>query len=80
MDVSTRVQRYLGFRFTVEEENGKVLSFDMLYHEELGPTLLFGNQVFVLKFWDDADLQRGLEMFTAAVEMELARRGAVSNG
>ena len=68
------------YGFTIEEEDGKVLSFDMLYHEELGPTLLFGNQVFVLKFWDDADLQKGLEMFTAAVEMELARRGGVSNG
>ncbi len=68
------------YGFTIEEEEGKVLSFDMLYHEDLGPTLLFGNQVFVLKFWDDADLQRGLDMFTAAVKMELARREGVSNG
>lgn len=60
--------------FTVEEEDGKVLAFDLLEHPELGTTLLFGNQVFVLKFWTNEDLTKGLEVFTLAMNKEIERR------
>ncbi len=66
------------YGFTVEEETGKVLAFDMLQHEELGITLLFGNQVFALRFWDEEDLQKGLGMLTSAVDAELKRRKEVA--
>lgn len=60
--------------FTIEEENGKVLAFDYLEHPDLGITVLFGNQVFALKFWNDEDLDKGLSMLTKAVEAEKNRR------
>jgi len=62
------------YGFTIEEEGGKILAFDMLQHPELGTTVLFGNQVFVLRFWDDEDLDKGLKILTSAVETERARR------
>jgi hypothetical protein len=62
------------FGFTVEEENGKTLAFDLLDHPDLGTTLLFGNQVFALKFWDDKDLHSGLKIVSLAIEKELERR------
>ncbi len=62
------------YGFTVEEENGKVLAFDLLQHPDLGVTVLFGNQVFVLKFWDDADLHKGLQVVSEAFNKELERR------
>lgn len=63
--------------FTIEEENGKVLAFDYLEHPDLGITVLFGNQVFALKFWNDEDLTKGLDMLTKAVEAERNRRQAL---
>lgn len=60
--------------FTIEEENGKVLAFDYLEHPDLGITVLFGNQVFALKFWTDEDLDKGLSMLTKAIESEKDRR------
>jgi len=65
--------------FTIEEENGKVLAFDIMEHPELGVTLLFGNQVFALKFWDDEDLRRGLSAFESAVTKEMERRKGVKS-
>ncbi len=62
------------YGFTVEEENGKVLAFDLVEHPDLGPTLLFGEQVFVLKFWDDKDLEKGLTLVSKAIELERERR------
>ena len=62
------------YGFTVEEENGKVLAFDLLVHPDLGTTVLFGDQVFALKYWDEADLHKGLQIISQAVEMELERR------
>ncbi len=62
------------YGFTVEEENGKILAFDLLEHPELGITVLFGNQVFALKFWDDEDLHKGLQTFSEAFNKELERR------
>lgn len=63
--------------FTVEEENGKVLAFDMMDHPELGVTVLFGNQVFALRFWSEEDLEKGLNILTTAVEKERDRRKAL---
>jgi hypothetical protein len=60
--------------FTIEEEDGKILAFDIIEHPELGVTLLFGNQVFALKFWDDEDLKKGLDAFSRAVDKEMERR------
>lgn len=62
------------YGFTIEEEDGRVLAFDFFEHPELGVALLCGNQVFALKFWDDADLNKGLEIFSKAVTVELERR------
>ena len=62
------------YGFTVEEENGKILAFDILEHPELGTTVLFGNQVFALKFWNDEDLHAGLRIVSLAVKKELERR------
>jgi len=60
--------------FTIEEDSGKVLAFDVAEHPDLGISLLFGNQVFVLKFWDDEDLKKGLRIFSQAIEQEIERR------
>lgn len=60
--------------FTIVEENGKVLGFDLVDHPDLGVSLLFGDQVFVLRFWKDEDLDKGLAMLTTAVEKEKNRR------
>ena len=62
------------YGFTVEEENGKILAFDLLVHPDLGTTVLFGNQVFALKFWDEEDLHNGLKIVSKAINMELERR------
>jgi len=62
------------YGFTVEEEDGKVLAFDLLEHPELGTTVLFGNQVFALRFWDEEDLSRGLRILSRAVKIEKTRR------
>lgn len=62
------------YGFTVEEEDGKILAFDLLVHPDLGVTLLFGNQVFALKFWDEEDLHKGLQTISKAVKLELDRR------
>ena len=57
MKVSVKTDRGLVLSqehgFTVEEADGKVLGFDIIETEEHGTTLLFGDQVFFLKFWDD---------------------------
>ncbi len=62
------------YGFTVEEEGGKVLAFDLLEHPQLGIALLFGQQVFALKFWNDDDLQKGLAIVADAVSKEIERR------
>jgi hypothetical protein len=62
------------YGFTIEEERGKFLAFDLIDHPELGTTVLFGNQVFALKFWDTEDLSKGLQIITEAVAREMERR------
>lgn len=62
------------YGFTVEEEDGKVLAFDLLEHPDLGIALLFGQQVFALRFWNDEDLQKGLAIVTDAISKEVERR------
>lgn len=67
------------YGFTIEEEDGKVLAFDLLEHPDLGVTLLFGNQVFVLKYWSDEDLSVGLNTLSLAFEKEMNRRREIAN-
>ena len=62
------------YGFTIEEENGELLAFDMHNHPELGTALLFGNQVFFLKFWTDEKLEQGMSMVKHAFETEWNRR------
>jgi hypothetical protein len=62
--------------FTVEEVDGKVLAFDIIDHEEHGTTLLFGDQVFFLKYWNDSDLGRAERIIKRAVFDERRRRNA----
>lgn len=65
------------YGFTVQEENGNVLSFDFVEHPEMGTMLLFGNQVFALKFWKDEDLEKGIRVIDCAVMAEQIRRKSV---
>ncbi len=60
--------------FTVTEEANKVLSFDKIDREDYGTVLLFGDQVYFVKFWDDADLERALALTKEVFEGELERR------
>ncbi len=60
--------------FTVKEEANKVLSFDKIDREDYGTVLLFGDQVYFIKFWDDADLERALALTKEVFEGELERR------
>jgi hypothetical protein len=63
------------YGFTVQEENGSVLAFDLFEHPELGTMLLFGNQVFAMKFWSDEQLAKALNMISTSVVTEWKRRG-----
>jgi len=60
--------------FVVKEEANKVLSFDKIDREDYGTVLLFGDQVYFVKFWDDADLERALALTKEVFEGELERR------
>ena len=60
--------------FTVEEADGKVLGFDIMETEEYGISLLFGNQIFFLKFWDDEDLDKAECIVQRALFRERIRR------
>jgi hypothetical protein len=62
--------------FTVEEES-RVLSFDFYNSPDpaIGPALLFGDQVFLLKFWTKQNLEQGLRLLEGSIKAELERRG-----
>ncbi len=60
--------------FTIKEEADKVLSFDKIDREDYGTVLLFGDQVYFVKFWDDEDLERALALTKEVFEGELERR------
>jgi len=78
MKVSVKTDRGLVLSqehgFTVEEADGKVLGFDIIETEEHGTTLLFGDQVFFLKFWDDEDLNKAENIIKRAVFRERMKR------
>ena len=60
--------------FTVMEEQ-KVLSFDKIDRpEDYGTVLLFGDQVYFLKYWDDEDVEKALSLTKEVFEGELERR------
>ena len=60
--------------FTVQEEEGRVLSFDKIDREDYGTVLLFGDQIYFVKFWDEEDLERALALTKEVFEGELERR------
>lgn len=60
--------------FTIEEGDGKVLAFDLIENEDYGISLLFGDQVFFLKFWDSGDLDKAESIVKRAVFEERMRR------
>lgn len=60
--------------FTVEEADGKVLGFDIVETEEYGTALLFGDQIFFLKFWDEDDLVKAECIVQRAIFQERLRR------
>ncbi len=60
--------------FTVEEADGKVLGFDIVETEEYGTALLFGDQIFFLKFWDEDDLVKAECIVKRAIFQERIRR------
>ncbi len=60
--------------FTVEEADGKVLGFDIMETEEYGTALLFGDQIFFLKFWDDTDLDKAESIVKRAIFRERIKR------
>jgi len=60
--------------FTVEEVEGKVLGFDIVETEEYGTALLFGEQIFFLKYWDDEDLVKAEAIIKRAFFKERLRR------
>ena len=60
--------------FTIKEEQ-KVLSFDRIERPgDYGTVLLFGDQVFFIKYWDDADLEKALALTKEVFEEEIERR------
>lgn len=59
--------------FTIEETD-KVLAFDIIESEEYGITLLFGDQIFFLKFWKDEDLIRAESLIKRAIYRERLSR------
>ena len=60
--------------FTVEEADGTVIGFDIMETEEYGTSLLFGNQIFFLKFWDDEELEKAERIVMRAIFRERIRR------
>lgn len=64
--------------FTFQEETGQELAFDLYDHDVAGTALLFGNQVFFLKYWTDEQLDNAAEAFSAAVTREKGRRDAAN--
>ncbi len=61
------------FGFLVKEENN-VLSFDRIDTPEYGRVLLFGDQVFFLKFWDIEDLKKALSLAASTLSAEIQSR------
>ena len=60
--------------FTIEEEPGKVLSFDLIAHPEYGYILLFANAVGLVTHWSTGQLEEARNIVNKAVDLELARR------
>ena len=60
--------------FTIHEEEAKVLSFDRYHGGEYGDVLLFGDQIFFVKFWDTEDLIKARDLLNGAIGDELKRR------
>lgn len=61
-----------GFTFT--QEDGRELGFDTHEIDGAGTALLFGDQIFFLKYWTDGQLDKAFEVFARAVKMEKEKR------
>ena len=62
------------FGFLVEEEAGKVLAFDRIDSPDYGRVLLFGDQVFFLKFWGIEELQKASKLISDILLEEIDSR------
>jgi hypothetical protein len=60
--------------FTFQQEDGEELGFDVHEIDGAGTALLFGNQIFFLKYWTDEQLDKASEAFAKAVEIEKEKR------
>lgn len=60
--------------FTFQEEDGRELAFDIHEIDGAGTALLFGDQIFFLKYWTDEQLDTASKVFAKAVEMEKEKR------
>lgn len=60
--------------FTFQQENGRELAFDLHEIDGAGTALLFGDQIFFLKYWTDEQLDKASEVFTKAIKMEKEKR------
>jgi len=60
--------------FTFQQEDGRELAFDTHEIDGAGTALLFGDQIFFLKYWTDEQLDRASEVFAKAVATEKEKR------
>jgi len=63
------------YGFTIVQENGLPLAFDVFDHPGYGKVLLFANEVIFLGFWDKDKLQKGRDVLVKAFADEIERRG-----
>ena len=60
--------------FTFQQEDGRELAFDVHEIDGAGTALLFGDQIFFLKYWTDEQLDNASKVFANAVKMEKEKR------
>ncbi len=61
------------YGFTIQEEQ-RILGFDLHEHPQLGTMILFGDQVFALKYWKSEDIEKGMKLLEDGFQKELERR------
>jgi len=60
--------------FTFQQEDGQELGFDVHEIDGAGTALLFGNQIFFLKYWTDEQLDKASKAFALAIKKEKEKR------
>ena len=71
-DDGTFITTELGFTF--QQEDGQELAFDIHEIDGAGTALLFGDQIFFLKYWTEEQLDKASKVFAKAVKMEKEKR------